>query len=231
MGVWLAVILLGLSIEARAQPFSHTLSAGDATQCATFLELMQHPRSGSFGMPWRDVARELSRPRAHADGTGSVHIASPDDGIILRFRHWGSLKETVDSGMDLTFTFMGWDHEMVRQAMRRLPAIAECETFETQPIEACILGEERLAARFGLPDLKASRTIPLGTGRTRFGNSFYFYQFQGQHWLLIHPSGYGLATDLFGFRLGSVEAIARGQTDALFDVGCQLQRSWERRRR
>lgn len=214
----LAVLLSSLDTGASVAQ-NGKVTAGDVAKCDPFRELISDSVVGRFQVNWQPIDRGSGPSKPHRGGPGVVILPSPTAPASIRFeRRRASRMEK--SGEIVTFS-LGSGASL--QAQNRLQAMAECKRVEKEPVEACILDDDSLAATFSLPLLTATRDRSSNNVRSILGNIYQFYGFKDRYWLAIVPLDFTAGPRwYFGFSLNAPEALATGRAPALFDQGCQL---------
>lgn len=223
--VGVAPIFIALSsgeVGAQPAPDSYALVAGERERCADYLELMMRPDQGFLGVSWEGSSkREPSGPPG-TSYEGSIVVGAPPTAIHFERRR--VLRE-LEFRYILTFNF-GVRVRDARQSEPKLQDIFECKAVQATPNKACLLDEQRLAIKYGLPSLDGERTVPAGKASLVLGNDYHFFRYKERYWLSIAPLASPVSSPLrFGFAMNSPDRVFAYKPPSLFDVGCEIKRN------
>lgn len=216
--VMLLAVLDGQVAVAR----SYQLVEGDPEKCASYVELMSHPVIGRYQHNWQYAGEDGIRSIRQIE---SLFIPSPPPSPVTLSVVKRPRGQSLSEGRSLTFRFI--DHPGGEAgASRTFRALSECKTNVANP-NACILDDDRLAARFNLAGLDATRVHGTSPASV-LGNSYLFYRFNDRYWLHIAQiiAGPVASRQRFGFALVSPDEVAEGRARSLFEVGCQIERDY-----
>ncbi len=197
---------------------------GDPAKCAPYVELWSHPERGRYGHYFHPGGEIGIRSIGDFGSLILLSYTSPVSLSVIKWPREAPVEQrhlTTNAGHFLTFRFIAHPGGGLG-ASRTFRSFSECKTDDTDQ-NACVLDDDRLGARFGLPALKTTRVVSRHDTKIVEGNYYYFDVLNYRYWLTVGQPGVGGPWQYFGFAMATPQAIATKRADSMFEFGCQIE--------